>query len=753
MAGLSVALVCSQVAAQTFSGDMITISSGTATLGMDPADFAAPPPFDAPFHEASLSAFQMSACEVTNEQYVEFLNGALAAGLVEAIQVTQPGPDQGQTLVYGTSSAPAVYQGQALLNLSGTRVMKDHDNGDGDGDSFTGVIEPENPLNICYIGYDQARPAGEQFYVKDPTDPADFDWAALTNYHNYTSETHVEDTSETLNDYAAWPELANFPANMPSVTDVAQWPASFIRWYGAKAFALYYGLDLPTEAQWEYAAQGGSGFAYATSDGTIHGDGSSGVWNHTSANPALGHVQNVKTGEPNPYGLYNMGGNVWEWMEDWYAADFYQDATDVVNTTDTGVKVRRGGSWNYHQYTLRSASRARDEQFKGNDHFGFRVAGAVTTSPAAATVTYPAGWNLMSLPVTPTDSDFKALFPDALSAFGFAGGYALATSLTPCVGYWLNLTNGGTYELSGEPVASCDISAPASWSLQGVPLSGTKPDDIVQNPAGNILSLFVFDGGYASRSGENLLAQGQGYWLNLSTSGQLTLPSNPGGVPRAVPAVPGTFGGQLLWAQSGGQRVQIQLGVAADQVLALPPLPPVGALDMRVEVDGVETQQVPSGAGPADYRLTVQGTEVSLMWDAPAAESNRWELLVGNERVPLNGSGSIDLGTLHRPANLMLRQAAALPQALSLHPNHPNPFNPSTSIGYDLGEGSLVSLRIYDMAGQLVRSLVSGQQEPGAYSIAWDGRDQTGAEVASGVYAYELRAGSKRLVRKMLLMR
>jgi formylglycine-generating enzyme len=383
MAGLSVALVCSQVAAQTFSGDMITISSGTATLGMDPADFAAPPPFDAPFHEASLSAFQMSACEVTNEQYVEFLNGALAAGLVEAIQVTQPGPDQGQTLVYGTSSAPAVYQGQALLNLSGTRVMKDHDNGDGDGDSFTGVIEPENPLNICYIGYDQARPAGEQFYVKDPTDPADFDWAALTNYHNYTSETHVEDTSETLNDYAAWPELANFPANMPSVTDVAQWPASFIRWYGAKAFALYYGLDLPTEAQWEYAAQGGSGFAYATSDGTIHGDGSSGVWNHTSANPALGHVQNVKTGEPNPYGLYNMGGNVWEWMEDWYAADFYQDATDVVNTTDTGVKVRRGGSWNYHQYTLRSASRARDEQFKGNDHFGFRVAGAAVSTSVA----------------------------------------------------------------------------------------------------------------------------------------------------------------------------------------------------------------------------------------------------------------------------------------------------------------------------------------------------------------------------------
>ena len=59
MVGLSVALACSQVGAQTFSGNMVTIFGGTATLGMDPADFAAPPPFDAPFHEASLSAFQM----------------------------------------------------------------------------------------------------------------------------------------------------------------------------------------------------------------------------------------------------------------------------------------------------------------------------------------------------------------------------------------------------------------------------------------------------------------------------------------------------------------------------------------------------------------------------------------------------------------------------------------------------------------------------------------------------------------------
>ena len=373
IAVLSFCLICSQATAQNFTGSIVTIPGGTATLGMAEEDYAAPPPFNAPFHTVTLSAFQMSASEVTNQQYVDFLNGALEAGLVEVHQETARGPDEGSTLVYGTSAAPEVYREQAMLNLSGTRVMKDHDNDDGDNDSFTGVIEPENPLNISYIGYDEARSTGDKFYVKDPADPADFDWMALTNYHNYTSETHQLDTSETLNDYADWNELADFPNNMPMVDEVRDWPATFIRWYGAKAFALYYGLDLPTEAEWEYAAQGGAEFAYATSDGAIHGDGTSAVWNHTKAKTALGHVLDVKTGDPNPYGLYNMAGNAWEWVEDWYAADFYQDATDPVNTTDTGVKVRRGGSWNYHQFTLLSSSRAWDEQFKGNDHFGFRV--------------------------------------------------------------------------------------------------------------------------------------------------------------------------------------------------------------------------------------------------------------------------------------------------------------------------------------------------------------------------------------------
>ena len=158
--------------------------------------------------------------------------------------------------------------------------------------------------------------------------------------------------------------------------EVSHWPATFIKWYGAKAFTLFYDIKLPSESQWEFAAQGSAEFIYATADGNVYGDGTSANWNFLEENPSRGHVLDVKINEPNPYGLYNMAGNVWEWIEDWYASDYYNNSynyIDPVNIVDSGFKVRRGGSWNYHQAPLKSSARAEDEQFKGNDHFGFRI--------------------------------------------------------------------------------------------------------------------------------------------------------------------------------------------------------------------------------------------------------------------------------------------------------------------------------------------------------------------------------------------
>ena len=94
------------------------------------------------------------------------------------------------------------------------------------------------------------------------------------------------------------------------------------------------------------------------------------------------------------------------------------------------------------------------------------------------------------------------------------------------------------------------------------------------------------------------------------------------------------------------------------------------------------------------------------------------------------------------------------PQRAAIHQNVPNPFNPTTTIAYDVPSGGAnVSLRIYDAAGRLVRALVEGQQPAGSHHVTWDGRDAFGTSVASGVYFYRMTAGSFVESRRMVLLK
>ncbi|MDP6529784.1 MAG: FlgD immunoglobulin-like domain containing protein [Gemmatimonadota bacterium] len=97
--------------------------------------------------------------------------------------------------------------------------------------------------------------------------------------------------------------------------------------------------------------------------------------------------------------------------------------------------------------------------------------------------------------------------------------------------------------------------------------------------------------------------------------------------------------------------------------------------------------------------------------------------------------------------------ASLRPETVRLAQNVPNPFDLQTAIRFDLHETSDVALRILDVNGAVVRTLVQGARSAGAYTERWDGRDVAGSPVASGIYFYELRAGGDREVKKLILMR
>jgi len=99
-----------------------------------------------------------------------------------------------------------------------------------------------------------------------------------------------------------------------------------------------------------------------------------------------------------------------------------------------------------------------------------------------------------------------------------------------------------------------------------------------------------------------------------------------------------------------------------------------------------------------------------------------------------------------------------LPEKSMLMQNYPNPFNPETWIPYQLAEDSPVEVSIYNVKGELVRMLNFGHQSAGVYvakskAAYWDGRDNLGEKVGSGVYFYRLRAGSFSSMRKLVVLK
>ena len=112
-----------------------------------------------------------------------------------------------------------------------------------------------------------------------------------------------------------------------------------------------------------------------------------------------------------------------------------------------------------------------------------------------------------------------------------------------------------------------------------------------------------------------------------------------------------------------------------------------------------------------------------------------------------------DIGAYQIISYSGISEITKIPNNFRLYPNYPNPFNPSTTIAYDLPEASKVKITIYNVLGREVRTLFDGSQLAGHYSIRWNGRNEQDNPVAAGIYFIRCIAGDKIQDHKMLLLK
>ncbi len=155
-----------------------------------------------------------------------------------------------------------------------------------------------------------------------------------------------------------------------------------------------------------------------------------------------------------------------------------------------------------------------------------------------------------------------------------------------------------------------------------------------------------------------------------------------------------------------------------------------------------------------------QWTQVNLLLDPYAGQTDvkfRFRLVSDGEGTA-DGWYIDDVQVNFRPTSVEEEHASVRLQ-FRLHQNYPNPFNPTTVIRFTVhgsrftGRSARATLKIYNLRGQVVRTLVDEEMQPGEHSVMWDGKDEQGREVASGIYLYQLAARDQKATRKMLLLK
>lgn len=354
------------------------------------------------------------------------------------------------------------------------------------------------------------------------------------------------------------------------------------------------------------------------------------------------------------------------------------------------------------------------------------------------------GWNLLSLPVTVSDRRKTTVFPSARSsAFTYAGSYVARDTLDYGKGYWLRFGSVETLMQTGGTRNVDTIDVNTGWNMIGSLSNPVPTSSIMAIGTATRSSYFGYSGVYSIASA---LEPGKAYWIKVSGPGKLVISSSAIAAPATTsssamlnPQLVNTLG----IADAEGHKQVLYFGDLDERNSELPPVAPDGVFDVRFLHEGrgyLAGRFAADGPATMKMRISIRSAvyPITLRWSSLGDRSYRIFGGVDESRVIATiraKEGNVMIADDRVRELVLTMESPSLPGTFALEQNYPNPFNPVTVIRYQLPVASKVSLKVYNILGQEVRTLLDEIHPAGSRSVEWNGLD-----APSGVYFYKLEA-------------
>jgi aminopeptidase N len=396
----------------------------------------------------------------------------------------------------------------------------------------------------------------------------------------------------------------------------------------------------------------------------------------------------------------------------------------------------------------------------------------VTGKGIAPSVSVSAGWNMVSIPFSVIDPQTTTIFPTAISsAFTYEGGpnYIVSDSLLKGKGYWIKFASNQSQEIIGSAPMADTVDVVEGWNMIGSTLNTVHVGSIQTLPEG-IVSSNYFE--YASSyKVVDSLRLGKGYWVKISQAGKLILDGANTFKKNLSSENNLQSLNKIIIRDSKNNQQTLYFGKYSGEIKIekydLPPTPPIGSFDVRFQsgrylevVKGQAIESFPIHISSDNYPLTLE-------WNIKQSDVYS-TIVIGNKKISLNGNGEFQIpeSSIRDQEKLsqivlQLNGVKELPGEFTLEQNYPNPFNPSTVIDYSLPVDCWVKLKVFDVLGQEVKTLVDGYQDAGYHRVSFSIEDESMSNISSGLYFYRLQIrnysgelGNQFIsTRKMLLLR